>query len=117
MFVFDGEDRSYKPEPDCEFICGSCVQLFLMADQDELKRGYQKAIEKNCTCKARAIETFIIPEVKDNEQKRPDTRKLSDRKRGAGFLRGNQTRSRAMAVKKRIAKRKGNKKHPTLSGF
>ena len=38
-------ERSYKPDSGIEFICGSYVQLFLMSDQDELKRAHAKAIE------------------------------------------------------------------------
>jgi len=64
---------SYQPE--CDFICSSCVQMLLNADQDDLHRAYQKAIsrpylneEHRKACepeylrKAEAIKSFLIEE-------------------------------------------------------
>lgn len=43
-----------------DFICSSCVQLLLGADQDDLRKAHAKAIEKGCSGKAKAIESFLI---------------------------------------------------------
>ena len=53
-------EQVYKT--DADYICGSCVQVLLNADQADLKRAYNKAIEKGYLNKARAIESFLIPE-------------------------------------------------------
>jgi hypothetical protein len=70
----NGTDKSYKPEPDKDFICGSCVQLLLRADQDDLKQAYAKAIEKGYINKARAIESFL-PNGGNYEQRKPKSKK------------------------------------------
>lgn len=49
-------------ESEVEHICSSCVQLLLNADQEDLSKAHTKAIEKGYTHKARAIESFLIPE-------------------------------------------------------
>jgi hypothetical protein len=56
----NGQEKNYKPEPNKDFICGSCVQLLLGAEQDDLKRAHAKAIKKGYLSKARAIESFLI---------------------------------------------------------
>jgi hypothetical protein len=66
-------EKKYKPEPNNYFICSQCVQLLLSADQSELKRAYSKAIEKGYSNKARAIESFLLPEdinVRETKQAR-----------------------------------------------
>ena len=82
LFCFNLE-KKYKHNPGTDFICSRCVQLFLMADQKELKSAYEKAIDKGYTDKAKAIESFLIPEGFD-EQRKPVTKKRgrhTDRKR------------------------------------
>ena len=77
-------EPAHRPSLDKEFICSGCVQLLLSADQTELKRAYSKAIEKGYPNKARAIESFLTPEEKINEQRKPFTKKRRrhiDRKR------------------------------------
>ena len=66
-------EKNYKPDPDVDFICGSCVQLLLRADQEDLKKAHAKAIEKGYLNKASAIETFLIPEGHD-EQRKPESK-------------------------------------------
>ena len=61
-------ERTYKP--DVDFICGSCVILLADGDQADLKRAYQKALNKGCQRKSSALESFIIPEGKHG--RRPD---------------------------------------------
>jgi hypothetical protein len=60
---------------DIDYICGSCVQLLLNADQTDLKQAHAKAIEKKYPDKARAIESFLIPEEKVNGQRKPISKK------------------------------------------
>jgi len=65
-------EPSYKPEVD--FICGSCVILLADADQADLKNAYQKALNEGYQSKVSALESFIIPEGKD-EQRKPESKK------------------------------------------
>ncbi len=55
----NGQEPNYKPGSDVDFICGSCVQLWLGADQDDLRKAHAKAIEKGYPRKAKAIESFL----------------------------------------------------------
>ena len=68
------EGHKYKPGKDFEFICSRCVQLFSSSKQGDLKRAYKKAIDKGYLNKAKAIESFLIPEGND-EQRKPTTKK------------------------------------------
>jgi hypothetical protein len=61
-------EKSCKPEVD--FICGSCVVLLADAEQGDLKRAHQKALNEGHLGKVSALESFIIPE--ENHGKRPD---------------------------------------------
>jgi len=73
----------FESKTESESICGNCVQLLLKADQSELKRAHEKAIEKQYWDKASAIESFLIPEGFD-EQRKPASKKRgrhSNRKR------------------------------------
>ena len=66
-------ENGYRPDAGKEFICSKCVQHFLSADQAELMRAYNKAIVKGYSNKARAIESFLIPEkinVRETKQAR-----------------------------------------------
>ena len=77
-------EEKYKPELGKYFICSQCVQLLLSADQADLTRACKKAIEKGYTNKARAIESFLMPEEKNNGQRKPISKKRGrhiDRKR------------------------------------
>ena len=55
-------EKGYRPDPDKGFICSSCVQILLSADQKDLNRAYFKALEKGYLKKANAIQSFLIPE-------------------------------------------------------
>jgi hypothetical protein len=68
-------ENGYRPDAEKEFICSKCVQLFLSADQAELMRAYNKAIEKGYPDKARAIKSFLIPGEKINGQQKPISQK------------------------------------------
>jgi hypothetical protein len=94
LFCNDSE-KEYNPGPGADFICSQCIQLFLGADQEELKRAYEKAIDKGYTNKARAIESFLIPEGFDGQRK-PVTKKrrrLTDRKRIVRTIRDKKKRT------------------------
>jgi len=81
-------EKSYN---DVGFLCGTCVQLLLHADKEDLKRAYKKALDYGYLRKARAIETFLPR--KEKHGKRPDksvkrdfnrariTRPIRDKKR------------------------------------
>jgi len=69
-FFCNGTGKNYRLGPDVEFICGTCVQLFLQADKEDLKRSYAKALNEGYLRKARAIETFLPR--KEKHGKRPD---------------------------------------------
>ena len=74
--LFCGDlEKNYKPDPGNDFICSLCVQLFTGVSQKELKRAYDKANDKGLTDKARAIESFLIPEDKINGQRKPISKK------------------------------------------
>jgi hypothetical protein len=70
-----GSDRGgkglYQPEKGIEFICSACVQTLLNADQDYLKRILALAKEHGDKGKALAIESFLIPEGQNYEQRKP----------------------------------------------
>ncbi len=53
-------EQVYKT--DADYICGSCVQLLLEADQTDLKQAHAKVIKKGYSNKVRAIESFLILE-------------------------------------------------------
>ena len=77
-------EDGYMPEADKEFICSQCVQLMLSADQAELMRAYNKAIEMGYPNIARAIESLLILEEKIYGQQKPISKKrrrYTDRKR------------------------------------
>jgi hypothetical protein len=80
-------EPNYKPESHIDFICGSCVILLADADQDDLKRAYGKAIAMGYLNKASAIESFLIPEVKDGKRPSKSVRRNIDRKRVARSIR------------------------------
>ena len=52
-------EKGYVPPPEVDFICGSCVQLLLIADKDELQAAHARALEKGCLGNAKAIESFL----------------------------------------------------------
>jgi hypothetical protein len=76
----NGTEKNYKPGPDVNFICGTCIQLLLRAGQEDLKRAYEKALAKGYPRKASAIETFLKPEDMDGKRpgkKRPERKSPS----------------------------------------
>jgi hypothetical protein len=77
-------EPAYRSGSDNEFICSRCIQPLLFANQEDLNRAYVKAIEMGYSGKAKAIESFLIPEEKINAQRKPISKKRrrhTDRKR------------------------------------
>lgn len=58
-------EQNYQPGPDADFICSRCVIFLAVAEQGDLKKAHIKATDKGYKDKAKAIESFLIPEVKD----------------------------------------------------
>ena len=76
-------EKSYQP--DVDFICGTCVILLADADQADLKQANQKALNEGHLRKASALESFIIPEGKD-EQRKPESKKCGRHLNRAGIV-------------------------------
>ena len=89
-------EKGYKPSKSVDFICGSCVQLLLDADQGQLKRAYEKAVRLGYTGKASAIKTFLVED--DNaEAEEPERGMVRERfVQEAGFTR-DQVRAQPSA--------------------
>lgn len=73
-------DIAYRPAPEKEFICSRCTQILLLADQEELNRAHIKAVEIGYSGKAKAIESFLIPE-ETNAREAKITKRNMARKR------------------------------------
>ena len=81
----------YKPEKDVDFICSGCVQLLISVEQVHLKRAHEKAVSRGYEKKAKAIESFLIPE--ENNGKRPAKRNRKNlNRKGITRTLGNQTK-------------------------
>jgi len=96
----DCEEPSYRPGKDTEFICSRCVLLLADADQADLKTAYQKALNGGYKRKVSALESFIIPEEKD-EQRKPESKKCGRYTNRAGIVksvRNQKERIKRVAV-------------------
>jgi len=60
-----------------EYVCSNCVILLLDATQEAKQKTYDKAIRVNSLSQAKALEMFIIPEGKEDEQQRPRVKKYA----------------------------------------
>ncbi len=87
-------EKNYQPEQGKDFICSHCVQMLISADQADLKRAYTKAIEKGFINKARAIESFLIPE-EVNVRKTEKLKRNMGRKRPMRTARPSRDKIRA----------------------
>ena len=63
-----GIEKNCKPA-GTDFICSRCVQILLAADQDQLKKAYQKAVDKGYINKAHGIASFLHEGTFDHERK------------------------------------------------
>jgi len=78
------EEPDYKSPKNSDFICSSCVQVLLDAEQLHLRRAHEKAVSKGYESKAKAIESFLIPEENDGKQiNRRRTKERSNRVRAS----------------------------------
>lgn len=94
------QEKNYKPGKDIEFICGDCVILLADAEQVDLMRAYQKALDEGYQRKVSALESFIISEGKD-EQRKPDSKKrgrYTDRTGIIKSVRNQKERIKRVAV-------------------
>jgi hypothetical protein len=99
LFCNESEE-SYKPGKDIDFICGGCVILLADAEQEDLKKAYQKALNEGYIGKASALESFIISEGKD-EQRKPESKKRGRYTDRAGIIksvRNQKERIKRVAV-------------------
>lgn len=80
LFCNREEGHGYRPGKKIDFICSSCVQILLSAEQVHLKRAHKKAIDKGYINKAEAIESFLILEVEDGKRPTKRNRKNINRK-------------------------------------
>ena len=80
-------EKGYKPSKSADFICSMCVQLLLAADQNELKRAYEKAVRLGYMGKADAIKTFLVGD--DNAEAEESERNMVRERfvQEAGFTR------------------------------
>jgi len=84
----------HKVESNKDYICATDVQILLSADQEELKRAHQKAIDLGYFNKVNAIELFLISEAKSGKQPAAKSVKRSpDRK---GTVRNVRTQERTV---------------------
>jgi hypothetical protein len=90
----NNSDKKYKPESDKYFICSRCVQLLLSADQRELSRAYNTAIEKGYSDKARAIGSFLMQEEINVRETKKSKRNMV-RKRPMRTVRPSRNQLRA----------------------
>ena len=89
----NGKELNYKPGPNVDFICSRCVQLFLSADQNDLKKAYIKAIEKGYPDRARAIESFLHEDEYYGKTKK--SKRNMERKRPLRKIRPSRHKVRA----------------------
>ncbi len=81
-------DRNYKTEDGKDFVCSQCSQILISADQEDLNRAYEKAIEKGYLSKARAIESFLLPQEVLNDRETKKFKRNMVRKR---FMRASRS--------------------------
>jgi len=75
------EEPGYKPSLNTDFVCSSCVQVLLGAEQIDLRHAHEKAVSKGYESKARAIKSFLMQEENDGKRPAKRNRKNLNRKR------------------------------------
>ena len=85
------EEPDYKSSKNADFICSSCVQVLLCAEQLHLRHAHEKAVSEGYESKARAIESFLIPEENDGKKPAKRNRENLNRK-GITRTLGNQAK-------------------------
>ena len=92
--LFCNQEENYNRNSNTEFACIRCVQLLLGADQDDLKQAHSIAIDKGYDRKAKAIESFLIPE-EINVRETKQVRRNMVRKRHMRTVRPSRNQLRA----------------------
>jgi hypothetical protein len=92
-------ERNYKPSKGVDFICSRCVMAFLSADQDYLKWVHDRAIKNSMPDKARAIESFILPEETDGSIKPKKHERHTHRKRSLRLAANKKIRIKQVKVR------------------
>ncbi len=88
------QTSKYKDsQKDIEHICAGCVQILLASEQLNLKLAYEKTLSKGYESKARAIESFLIPEDDSEQRKQRKPRRRSRRASGKTVDRKRVTRT------------------------
>ena len=112
-------EKNYKPGPHAEYICSVCVQMLLMADQEDLKRAYKKATELGFQGKMKALKSFMQGDnngQQSNNRRKPRViAKHFDRKRSDGPNRLNKKSTRNSKNRRALALSKGEPELPPLS--
>jgi hypothetical protein len=85
-------EPTYRANVD--YICGSCVQLLLEAEQADLKRAHNRATEKGYRNKTKAIQSFLIPEEINVRETKKHKRNMG-RKRPVRTIRPSRDKIRA----------------------
>jgi hypothetical protein len=93
--LFCNREEKFNQNVGAEYVCGACLQLFCDSGQDDLKRARGLAIDKGYDRKARALNSFIIPEG-CHEQRKPKSKSgfNFNRKRSVGTIRNKKERFR-----------------------
>jgi len=97
--------QGYKAsQKDIQYICSGCVQILLQAEPLHLERAYKKAIRKGYESKAKAIESFLIPEGDDGKQiNRRRTKERSNRVRASRTTQFKKISTGSSKIRKTIA--------------
>jgi len=80
-------EPNYTPGPQVDYICGLCVVSLADADQEDLKKAYQKALNEGDLRKVSALESFIIPEEKHGKRPGKSVKRNLNRERAARSIR------------------------------
>jgi DNA-directed RNA polymerase subunit M/transcription elongation factor TFIIS len=86
LFCCDA-DTDDKTEAGKDLICPLCVQMLLTADQEDLRRAYCKAIEREYDRKAKAIKSFLIEGEITNERETKKSKRGAIRKKPMPMVR------------------------------
>ena len=87
-------EKNHENESQKDLVCGTCVQLMLMARECDLKGAYDKATAKGYAKKARAIESFLTEKGYSNDRKAKKFKRNMARKRPLRTIRPSRNRIR-----------------------
>ena len=116
LFCEMPETKGYKPPKGVEFICSRCGLAFSTADQDYLKWVNGQAVKNSMTDKARAIESFILPEETDGSIKPKNHARHTHRKRSLRPAANKKSRIEQIKVRAETAFLQPDKIQSGLSG-